>query len=59
MHVGLQDIYIGLTIRHILRTTYVMEDPKNLKVKNWKEIAKHRRTGRHLAQKAKTHKEFQ
>jgi len=34
----------------------VMEDLKRLKVKNWKEIAKDRRTGRDLAEKAKTHK---
>ena len=29
---------------------------KKAKVKNWKEIAKDRRTWRHLAEKAKTHK---
>jgi len=29
---------------------------KKLKVKNWEEIAKDRRTGRDLAEKAKTHK---
>jgi len=34
----------------------VMEDLKKLIVKNWKEIAKDRRTGRDLAEKAKTHK---
>jgi len=34
----------------------VMEDLKNLKVKNWKEIAKDRRTWRDLAEKAKPHK---
>ena len=34
----------------------VMEDLKKLKVKNWKETAKDRRTGRDLAEKAKTHK---
>jgi hypothetical protein len=34
----------------------VMEDFKKLKVKNWKEIAKDRRTWRDLAEKAKTHK---
>ena len=33
----------------------VMEDLKKLKVKNWKEAAKDRRTWRDLAQKAKTH----
>ena len=33
-----------------------MEDLKKLKIKNWKEIAKDRRTWRDLAQKAKTHK---
>jgi hypothetical protein len=33
-----------------------MEDLKKLKVKNWKEAAKDRRTGRDLAEKAKTHK---
>jgi len=33
----------------------VMEDLKELKVKNWKEIAKDRRTGRDLAKKAKPH----
>jgi len=31
-----------------------LEDLRNLKVKNWKEIAKDRRTGRYLAEKAKT-----
>ena len=34
----------------------VMEDLKQLKVKNWKEITKDRRTGRDLAEKVKTHK---
>jgi len=34
----------------------VMEDLKKLKVKNWKEAAKDRRTWRDLAEKAKTHK---
>jgi hypothetical protein len=34
----------------------VMEDLKKLKVKNWKEAAKNRRTLRDLAAKAKTHK---
>jgi hypothetical protein len=29
---------------------------KKLKVKNWKEIAKDRRTWRDLAEKSKTHK---
>jgi len=29
---------------------------KKLKVKNWKEAAKDRSTGRDLAEKAKTHK---
>jgi hypothetical protein len=33
----------------------VMEDFKKLKVKNWKETAKDRRTWRDLAEKAKTH----
>ena len=33
-----------------------LEDLKQLKVKNWKETAKDRRTGRDLAEKAKTHK---
>jgi hypothetical protein len=33
-----------------------MEDLKKLKVKNWKEIAKDRRTWRGLAEKANTHK---
>jgi len=36
----------------------VMEDLKKLKVKNWKEAAKDRRTWRDLAEKAKTHKEL-
>ena len=34
----------------------VTEDLKNLKVKNWKEAAKDRRTWTDLAEKAKTHK---
>jgi len=34
----------------------IMEDLKKLKVKNWKETAKDRRTWRDLAEKAKTHK---
>jgi len=34
----------------------VMEDLRKLKVKNWKDVAKDRRTGRDLAEKAKTHK---
>jgi hypothetical protein len=34
----------------------VMADLKKLKVKNWKETAKDRRTWRDLAEKAKTHK---
>jgi hypothetical protein len=34
----------------------VMEDLKKLKVQNWKEAAKDRRTWRELAEKAKTHK---
>jgi hypothetical protein len=34
----------------------VMEDLKKLKVKNWKETAKDRRTLRDLAEKAKIHK---
>jgi hypothetical protein len=33
----------------------VMEDLKKLKVKNWKEAAKDRRTWRDLAENAKTH----
>ena len=33
-----------------------MEDLKKLKVKNWKEAAKDRRTWRDLAEKVKTHK---
>jgi len=32
------------------------EDLKKMKVKNWKEAAKDRRTWRDLAEKAKTHK---
>jgi len=35
-----------------------MEDLKKLKVKNWKEVAKDRRTWRDLAEKAKPHKEL-
>jgi len=34
----------------------VMEDLKMLKVKNWKEISKDRRTWRVLTEKAKPHK---
>jgi hypothetical protein len=34
----------------------IMEDLKMLKVKNWKEAVKDRRTWRDLAEKAKTHK---
>jgi hypothetical protein len=34
----------------------VMDDFKKLKIKNWKERAKDRRTWRDLAEKAKTHK---
>ena len=34
----------------------VMEDLKKLELKNWKEVAKDRRTLRDLAKKAKTHK---
>ena len=34
----------------------VIEDLKELKVKNWKEAAKDRRTWSDLAEKAKTHK---
>jgi hypothetical protein len=34
----------------------VTEDLKKLKVKNWKETAKDRRTWRDLAERAKTHK---
>jgi hypothetical protein len=34
----------------------VMVDLKKLKVKNWKETAKDRRTWRDLVEKAKTHK---
>ena len=34
----------------------VMEDLKKLKVKNWKEVAKDRRTWRDLAEKAETNK---
>jgi hypothetical protein len=34
----------------------VTEDLKKLKVKNWKEIAKDRRTWRDVAEKAKSHK---
>jgi len=35
---------------------YVTDDLKHLKVKNWKEIAKDRRTWTDLEEKAKTHK---
>jgi hypothetical protein len=34
----------------------VMENLKDLKIKNWKETAKDRRTWRDLAEKVKTHK---
>jgi len=34
----------------------VMEDLKKLKVNNWKETAKDRRTWRDLAEKTKAHK---
>jgi hypothetical protein len=34
----------------------VMEDLKKLKIKNWKETAKDRKTWRDLAEKAKPHK---
>jgi len=34
----------------------VMGDLKKLKVKNWKETARNRRTWKDLAEKAKTHK---
>ena len=34
----------------------VMEDLKKLKIKNWKETAKDRRTWRDLAEKTKIHK---
>jgi len=34
----------------------VIEDLKKLRVKNWKEAAKERRTWRDIAEKAKTHK---
>jgi hypothetical protein len=34
----------------------VLEDQKNLQVKNWKKTAKDRRTWRDLAEKAKHHK---
>jgi len=34
----------------------VMEDRRKQKVKNWEEIAKDRRTGRDLAERAKTYK---
>jgi hypothetical protein len=34
----------------------VMEDLKKLKIKNWKETDKDRRTWRDLVEKAKTHK---
>jgi hypothetical protein len=33
----------------------VMEDLKKLKIKNWKENAKNKRTWRDLAEKAKIH----
>ena len=33
-----------------------MEDLKEMKVKNWKEITKDRRSGRNLVEKAKPHK---
>ena len=33
-----------------------MKELKKLKVKNWKKVAKDRRTWRDLAEKAKTHK---
>jgi hypothetical protein len=33
-----------------------MEDLKKLKLKNWKEVAKDRRTWRDLAEEVKTHK---
>jgi hypothetical protein len=33
----------------------VMEDLKNMKVKNWTEVVKDRKTGRDLAGRAKTH----
>jgi hypothetical protein len=33
----------------------VMEDLKKLKIKNWKETAKDRKTWRDLTEKAKTH----
>jgi len=33
-----------------------MEDLKKLRVKNWKETAKDRRTWRDLAEQGKTHK---
>ena len=36
-----------------------MEDLKKLKVKNWKQAAKDRRTWRDLAEKVKTHKGLQ
>jgi hypothetical protein len=36
----------------------VMEDLKELKVKNWKQTVKDRRTWRDLAEKTKTHKGF-
>ena len=36
----------------------VMEDFKKLKITNWKETAKDRRTWRDLAEKAKTHREL-
>jgi hypothetical protein len=36
----------------------VMEDFKKLKIKNWKETGKDRRTWRDLAEKVKTHKKL-
>jgi cell wall assembly regulator SMI1 len=33
-----------------------MEDLKKLKIKNWKEMAKDRKTWRDLAEKAKTYR---
>jgi len=38
------------------RQRWQEEDLKKLNVKNWKEIAKNRRTGRDLAKRAKTYK---
>jgi uncharacterized coiled-coil protein SlyX len=34
----------------------VIEDLKKIKIKNWKETAKNKRTWRDLVEKAKTHK---